>query len=176
MIIWICGLSGSGKSTIALELSRIARREGRLLPIVDGDTIRDLMGTASESKDYSVAGRRRNAENIERFVTWLDIQGIDAVVAVQSLFHDLLKNHRSIFANYFEVHLDATLTLLQARDPKGLHRQAVEGDGQDIVGYGIPYERPSSSDLYVDMDTDTRSAQQVAEFLYALVFNERRFS
>lgn len=162
MIIWICGISGSGKTTIAEEVVAQLREEGLHGVMVDGDVIRSVAGLDESTDAYQLSGRRRNAEFVERLVCWLDGQALTVVVALQSVFQDLLDSHRSSFSQYFEVHLDASLPLVQARDPKGLHAKALANGGEDVVGYGIPYNRPAKSDLYINMDSDNRSPSEMA--------------
>lgn len=162
MIIWICGISGSGKSTIAGEVALQLRGVGRSTAIVDGDVIRTLSSPETPADAYTLTGRRRNAETVDKVVHWLDDQEIDVVVAVQSIFQDILDRHRATLRGYFEVHLDASMALVQQRDPKGLHARALADGGIEVVGYGIPYHRAQSSDLYIDMDADRRSPSDMA--------------
>ena len=165
MIVWICGLSGSGKTTIATEMRRVQIKRGRNPILIDGDAIRSVFGECQTSDSYSLAGRKRNAELIAKLVSWLDGQSIDVIVAVQSIFPEMLANNRTLFRGYFEIHLDATLNLLQTRDPKGLHENALSSGGREVVGYGIPYTRPTTSDMFINMDEDTRSPREMAESL-----------
>ena len=169
MIIWISGLSGSGKTTIARAIQQCQADKGRKFLLVDGDEIRELFGESSKPDRFEISGRRRNAERIDKLVSWFNVSGIDVVVSVLSLFPNILLAHRDCFEDYFEVSLVASLELLQKRDPKGLHAAALSSGGTNMVGYGIEYKRPSRPDLVIDMDVDDLTPTEIAQKVCELI-------
>ena len=150
MVIWIIGLSGAGKTTIGREVAR----QWRLIPancvLLDGDEVRKIFGHDQADTAYSVNGRRKNAERMTALCSLLDSQGINVVCCILSLFSEMRAENRRRFSRYFEVFLDAPLSALKARDPKGLYAAAESGAAHDVVGIDIPFERPSTSDMVID--------------------------
>ena len=147
MVIWLIGLSGAGKTTLARGLY------GRLKPIVphlvllDGDEFREIF---RNDVDHTVEGRRRNAERISYFCRVLDQQGIHVIAAVLSIFPEWQRWNRDNFSDYFEIFLDVPPETLKARDPKDLYAGAVAGRVTNVVGIDIPFPRPPAPDLTID--------------------------
>lgn len=162
MVIWLVGLSGVGKSTIAQALCDQWRVSAPNIVLIDGDEVRRLCGTDQSVKDYSLAARRRNAERIVEFCLWLDRQNIHVVCAILCLFDDIMQENRKRFPDYFQVHLHASQATLQARDPKGLYARAQRGEVGQVAGLDIPYHPPSHSDLTLSTEPGSPSAQELA--------------
>lgn len=161
MIVWLIGMSGAGKSTVAGRLAQRWRSTGRDVVLLDGDVLREVWG---DNPGHTVAGRRINAERISRLCKMLDDQGIDVVAAVLSIFPEWQAWNRKHFRRYWEVFLDVPFEVLEARDTKGLYRAAREGLISDVVGVDIPFPRPTDPDLVLDSsgaagDPDTLASQ-----------------
>lgn len=163
MVIWIVGLSGSGKSTVARALrDRWPSDRGRAL-LVDGDDVRTAFSGAGGDEDHTVAGRRANAERILGVVRLLDTQGVDVVVAVLSIFPDLLVQNRRVLTNYREIYLKASLSLVRRRDPRGLYAARDAGHVSNVVGVDIAFPEPEMPDMIVNMDEERRSPSEIAD-------------
>lgn len=163
MIVWIVGLSGSGKSTVARALrDRWPSHRGRLL-LVDGDDVRAAFGGAGRVEEHSIAGRRANAERVLGIVRLLDTQDVDIVVATLSLFPDLLRENRRVFTNYLEIYLKASLSLVRRRDPRGLYAARDAGRVSNIVGVDIEFPEPDMPDMVVNMDEERSSPSEIAD-------------
>lgn len=150
MVIWIVGMSGAGKTTLAKALAGCWRAHSPNTVLVDGDEVRRVFGRDDGPDAYTIEGRRRNAERMAALCEMLDKQGINVVCAILSLFPDQRAENRRRFSRYFEVFLDAPLESLEARDAKGLYAAARAGRMRNVVGVDIPFPRPSGADLVID--------------------------
>ena len=154
MVIWLIGLSGAGKTTIARQVVAQWRAKGAdNVVLVDGDEIRALFRHDQRPDAHSVAGRRVNAERIGDLCAWLDSQGINVVCSILSIFPDLRESNRSRFSRYFETYVRAPLEELVRRDNKNLYGPAMRGEISNVVGVDIPFPEPLNADLIVDNDT-----------------------
>jgi adenylylsulfate kinase-like enzyme len=167
MVIWIIGLSGAGKSTIAAEVFRQWRDKAANVVLVDGDDVRNIF-EATDPRDYGIEGRRSNARRITAICRWLDRQGIHVVCPVLSIFEEDRRENRTRFSAYFEVYVEATMEDLLLRDTKSLYRDAIAGARRDVVGIDIPFMPPSRPDIVIRNGTPCVDARvAAAEILVA---------
>ena len=150
MIIWLVGLSGAGKTTIASEMYKQWKLRDSGTVLVDGDQVREIFQHDKSFESYSVAGRRINAERIVQLSCWLDQQSINVVASILCIFPDILLKNRTRFSSYIEVFVDVPMDQLVARDSKGLYAPALEGKIENVVGIDIPFPRPESPDIVLD--------------------------
>lgn len=164
MIIWLIGMSGAGKTTLAKALY------GRLKPTVpqlvrlDGDEFREIF---RNDTDHTVEGRRRNAERISHFCRVLDQQDVHVIAAVLSIFPDWQEWNRENFRDYFEIFLDVPIDTLKARDEKGLYRNAAAGCIHNVVGVDIDFPRPARPDLVIDANQQMQGVDACVERILA---------
>jgi adenylylsulfate kinase len=158
VVLWLYGLSGSGKSTIANEVERALHAEGRMTVILDGDNLRTglnrNLGFTDEDRTENV---RRVAETAKLFAA----QGIITLVSVITP----LRRHRAAAAeivgpDFHEIYVKADFATCAGRDPKGLYAQAAEGKIGQFTGKDSGFEEPESAALV--LDTQTRSVEQCA--------------
>jgi adenylylsulfate kinase len=149
MVIWLIGLSGSGKTAIGTALRELIVRSGKSCVFLDGDIIREIMGN---DLGHTLEDRRRNAGRICRLCKHLYDQQINVVCGVLSLFHESQDWNRANIGDYFEVFLDAPLEVLIRRDNKGLYRRAAAGELRNVAGIDLEFPRPKSPDLVVAND------------------------
>jgi len=143
-VIWITGLSGAGKTTVATELVRRLRSEGARPILLDGDELRAALGVVG---GFDLEQRRRLAFVYARLCRLLADQGHTVVCATIALYHEVRAWNRTNLAGYTEVFLDVPLDELERRDPKGIY--AASGNGHAVVGVDLVPELPTTPDLVV---------------------------
>lgn len=173
MVIWIVGLSGSGKTTIARALRDSWKNCNPKTVLVDGDDMRQIFKTNQAHADYNIKARRINAERIVGICQWLDKQGFHVICSILCIFPDILENNRSDFSDYFEIFLDVPLAQVENDDTKGIYSAGRSGQIKNVVGVDLPFPRPNYSDLIVD-NANPRShpdtiAQQITESIEHLL-------
>lgn len=146
--VWLTGLSGGGKSTVAVELEAQLIRAGRLAYLLDGDNIRhglnSDLGFSDEDRAENV---RRNGE-VARLMA---DAGMVAIVPVISPFREgrdrVRQMHEVAGLTFVEVFLDTPLGECEQRDPKGLYAKARSGELSGMTGIDSPYEPPTNPEL-----------------------------
>ena len=158
-MIWLIGMSASGKTTIGQELCRQIKADHPNTVFLDGDNVRYMMG---EDLGHAVEDRRRNAARISRICRFLDSQQIHVVAAVLSIFHEWQDWNRRNFSSYFEIYLRVSLDTLIARDPRGLYERALAREVGNVVGVDIPFPPPKAPDLILDNDHERVDVRPLA--------------
>lgn len=158
-IVWLTGLSGAGKSTIADRLEQRLQAQGRHTYLLDGDNVRHGL-----NKDLGFTDEDR-VENIRRIAEVAKLMvdaGLIVVVSFISPFRAERQMARSLVeeGEFVEVHVDTPLKVCEQRDPKGLYAKARKGDLVNFTGVDSPYEPPKDPELRID--TTTLSADQAA--------------
>ena len=149
MIIWITGISGAGKTTLAKELIKKIKEKCNNVIGIDGDIIRELFGN---DLGYDLESRVSQIKRIQKLALFLDKQEMIVVVSALYSREDLLNWNRIHFKNYFEIYLDASLKLVTQRDVKGIYKQYQNGKEKNVVGLDIPWQPPLKHDLTINMD------------------------
>lgn len=147
MVIWIIGLSGAGKTTLATEVYSKTKRSVPNTVLVDGDVIREVFGN---DLGYTIDDRMRNADRISRLCKYLDEQGINVICAILSIFKESRAWNRNNIKNYYEVFIDVPVEDLIKRDPKGIYKKYFSGELIDVPGLDIDFPKPENADLVID--------------------------
>jgi sulfate adenylyltransferase len=167
-VVYLTGLSGSGKSTIAEALARHLRNEGRTVEIVDGDVLR---ARDSAPLGFDRASRALQVQRAAELAAEQAGGGATVISALISPFEGARRDARDLIegsgAPFFLVHVSTPLEVAEARDPKGHYRRARAGEIRDFTGIESPYEPPVDADLVID--TTTTPVDEAVELLRALL-------
>ncbi|MDD5757812.1 MAG: adenylyl-sulfate kinase [Desulfobulbaceae bacterium] len=164
-ILWICGLSGAGKTTLALEMAGRLRAQGRAVVMLDGDELREVFGAAANNnKNHGREGRLALAFQYAHLCRIIVGQGLTVVIATISLFHEIYAWNRTNLPNYFEVYLKVPIEELRRRDSKSIYSRFDSGELADVAGLDLPIDEPETADWVVEFDP-SRSISAVAECL-----------
>ncbi len=147
MVIWLIGMSASGKTTIGKELYAKLKTSNEKWVFIDGDAFRNILG---DDLGHSVEDRRINAYRISRFCEFLSSQNINVLASVLSIFHDNQQYNRENIPNYKEVFIDVDFETLKKRDNKNLYQQAIDGKIKNVVGVDIEFKPPILPNLIID--------------------------
>lgn len=148
-MVWLTGISGAGKSTVAGLVARALEEGGRRAYVLDGDRIRTGL-----SRDLGFSDRDR-VENLRRageVAALLVDAGLVVIVAFISPFAAERAMARALFAPdaFVEVHIDTAIEVAEARDPKGLYAKARRGELAHFTGIDSPYEPPEAPEIHID--------------------------
>lgn len=161
--VWLTGLSGSGKSTIAARLEEALIDDGRAAYRLDGDNLR--LGINSDL-GFAASDRTENVRRVSEIARLFADAGLVALVPVISPFRidrdQARRIHREAELAFFEVFVDTPIEVCEARDPKGLYAKARAGEIKGFTGIDDPYEAPLTPELVVDT-TETFVDEAVAQ-------------
>ena len=150
-VIWLTGLSGSGKSTIAYALERRLTASRRLTYVLDGDNVRH--GLCSDL-GFSPDDRMENIRRIGEVAALFADAGMIAITAFISPYRADRQRARDAAKDAFhEIYVKADVSTCEGRDPKGLYKKARRGEIQEFTGISAPYEEPEVAELVVDTMT-----------------------
>jgi bifunctional enzyme CysN/CysC len=154
--VWMTGLSGSGKSTIAYSAEEMLVRAGRAAYVLDGDNLRHGLNA---DLGFAAADRSENVRRVGEVSRLMADAGLVVLVPVISPFASdrkmVREAHEQASLAFMEVFVDAPLEVCERRDPKGLYARARAGEISDMTGLDSPYEIPESPDLRLDSDGPT---------------------
>jgi len=147
MVIWITGLSGSGKTTISKNIYTTLKSKYIHTILLDGDVIREVL---NHSYGYTLEERLKGAKQIHGLCKLLEQEGMIVVCATMSLFHEIQELNRKTFSDYCEIFLDVKISELYMRDKNSLYSNAKNGLEKNVVGIDLKYESPISPELSLD--------------------------
>lgn len=155
-VIWITGLSASGKSTLAYSVHEYLDGRGNKCILLDGDELRKIFSVDQVKNGYyEIVARRELALKYSRLCHLLASQGCVVVISTISMFKDVYFWNRENIENYFEIFLDADKNTLQKRDPKKIYDAYRKGEIKNVAGFDLLVDYPVSSDLVININGNT---------------------
>jgi bifunctional enzyme CysN/CysC len=166
LTVWMTGLSGSGKSSVAVELERRLVASGRPAYRLDGDNLRHGLNS---DLGFSAADREENVRRVAEVAKLLADAGVISIVSLVSPYRvdrdNARTSHEAAELPFIEVFVDTPIEVCEQRDPKGMYAKARAGEIADFTGISAPYEAPLTPDLLLrpeDGDPDTM-AQRIMD-------------
>ena len=151
-VIWMTGLSGAGKTTIALALLDQLKERNLRLERLDGDVVRESL---TSDLGFSAEDRRENIERVTFVAKLLSRNGVGCICSFISPYQTVRDHVRANTTNFLEVYVDAPLEVVIDRDVKGLYKKALAGEIPNFTGISDPFEAPAKPDIHVRTDQMT---------------------
>lgn len=164
-VVWLTGLSGSGKTTTANILERELKKRQTRVEILDGDELRKII---SSELGFSKEDREIHARRVAYIAHLLARNGIIATVALISPYESFRLRARDLIGkNFVEVWVKCSIETCNRRDPKGLYKKARDGKMDNLTGVQQPYEEPSKPEVIIDTEKNNPEtcAQKIIDFL-----------
>ena len=161
MVIWITGISGAGKTTIANSLIDKYKKVLPNLVNIDGDDIRNLYGN---DLGYEETQRIIQIKRLQKLCLFLENQG--QIVIASALYSSpfLMAWNRENFSEYYEIYLNVSLELVKIRDPKGIYKKYELGREKNIVGIDVPWHEPEKPNLIINID-EKKSISEITDLI-----------
>lgn len=152
--LWFCGLSGSGKSTIAVGLERLLFQKGYTTQVLDGDNIRSGINS---NLGFSVEDRLENNRRVAEIAKLYNMSGLITINSFISPTQSIRNKAKEIIGDSFfkEVYIKASLETCEDRDVKGLYEKARKGEIKGFTGIDSPFEAPGNPFLEIDTEKHT---------------------
>jgi adenylyl-sulfate kinase len=144
--LWLTGLSGAGKTTIAIELEKRLRAFGLRVERLDGDTVREGL---TRDLGFSKEDRDKNIERVTYVAKLLSRNGVGVIASFISPYREARDKARRETTNFIEVFVNAPLQVCIERDVKGMYARAIKGEIQQFTGISDPYEEPVNPELII---------------------------
>lgn len=145
-VIWLTGLSGSGKTTVANDLIEKLKKKSIIPVLLDGDEIRH----AIKQHGFDEDSRKKHNLNVGYISSLFEKQGNIVVVSLISPYDDIRNEIRKMCGNFVEVYVATDLETCISRDPKGLYKKAQAGEIKDFTGISAPYFPPLNPEITID--------------------------
>lgn len=165
VVLWLTGLSGAGKSTIASFLEEFLIKRGKLTYLLDGDNLRHGL---NKDLSFSYEDRKENIRRVSEVCKLFQDSGIITVASfISPLKEDRYMARNIIGDNFIEVFVKCPLDVCERRDPKGLYKKARNGEIKDFTGVDSEYEEPDNSEIVIDTSKNSimKSLSEIIDFL-----------
>jgi adenylylsulfate kinase len=168
-VVWMTGLSGSGKSTVANYLEQLLAEKKIRSYILDGDNTR--LGI-NKDLDFSDAGREENIRRVAELSKLMADAGILVITSFISPFGKDRKSARAIIGdeNFVEIYVECPLEVCEARDVKGLYAKARKGEIKNFTGISSAFEAPENPEIIINTSIET--PEKCAEHILEAILNK----
>ena len=167
IVLWMTGLSGAGKSTIAYALEKKLQTENVLCEVLDGDVLRNGI---NKGLTFTETDRFENIRRTAEIAKLLCANNFIVICSLITPTNDLREIAKSILGDKFKlVHISTSLQTCKERDVKGLYGKALKGEIPNFTGISAPFDAPVKPDFVID--TQNQSEDQSVEALYAFLRN-----
>jgi len=165
-VLWLTGLSGSGKSALATLVASKLREKREYVEILDGDVVRQSL---TKDLGFTEADRKTNLERVTFVAKLLSRNGVATIVSFISPYIVSRENARNETTNFIEVFVKCKLEICMERDVKGLYKKALTGEIANFTGISHPYEEPPNPEVIVETDKEPleESIEKILAFLQA---------
>ena len=165
-VVWLTGLSASGKSSIANRLSQRLFEMRIHSYVLDGDNIRHGL---NNDLGFSAEDRKENIRRISEVSKLIVDAGLITITAFISPYREDRKRARSLFKDgeFIEVYVKCDISICEERDPKGLYKKARDGEVRDFTGITAPYEEPIRPEIVLNTDCEEidESVEKILDYL-----------
>jgi len=153
--VWFTGLSGAGKTALAIRLEEELRRRGLKVERLDGDIVRQGL---TRDLGFSKEDRDKNIERVTFVAKLLTRNGVAVLCSFISPYRAVRAKSRQEIGNFVEVYCYAPMETLIERDVKGLYKKALAGEIPNFTGVSDPYEEPENPEVKIDSSQETIEA------------------
>lgn len=159
-VVWLTGLPGSGKTTVARALEKKLIERGKRVEVLDGDEVRENL---SPQLGFSKEDRMVHANRVAYVSKLLSRNGVIVIVGLISPYREFRRNAREMIGDFVEVYVKCSLDECIDRDVKGHYKKALSGEIKNFTGVSDPYEEPENPEVTVDTETETpeKSAERI---------------
>ena len=174
-VIWMTGLSGSGKTTVAKRVERYLHSQGILNQLLDGDNIRSgISNNLSFSQKDRIENIRRIAEVSKLFVN-CGVVTLNCFISPTIEIREIAKEIIGA-ENFIEVYINASVETCENRDVKGLYKKAREGEIQDFTGISAPFEAPENPNIEINTSklSIDQSVEKVLDYILPIIKNKQK--
>ncbi len=162
--LWMTGLSGAGKTTLALALEKELRARNLRVERLDGDVVREGL---TRDLGFSKEDRDKNIERVTFVARLLSRNGVAVLAAFISPYRQARAKARRETTHFIEVYVKASLETVIARDVKGMYKKALAGEIKNFTGVSDPYEEPLAPEITIETDTESveQSVARILDYL-----------
>ncbi len=165
IVVWLTGLPGSGKTTIASRVKEKLIHDGYRVELIDGDWARRTVSIGSGYTREERINHLRRIAWITRLLARNGIIVLASFVSPYRVARQMIKEIIEEDAKFLEVYVKASLETVIKRDPKGLYKKAIAGEIKHMTGIDDPYEPPTNP--WLEIDTEKLSVEETADLLYS---------